>query len=262
MRSYLLEITPDKAAELLRTVKDNRPSSEKYAQILSKDMINSRWQFSPQGLVLDEHGNVLDGQHRLRAVVIAGVPVTFWVTEGVPREVFRVLDSGKPRSMAQLLAIGGEENYVQLAAITRRVCRWNTGQPWSVVSVPTKTELQDAIDSDPSVRRAARFAHGWRARPAPAIAGYAWWLFKRADEGDATWFMERLRDGAGLDEDSPVLTMRNYLNKPSTPSLFRKQEAVIGQMILCWNHWRRGEPHRKLQSPRNPWTNENYPQPV
>jgi hypothetical protein len=262
MHSYLLEVTPDKAGKLLQTRKDNRPLSEKYAQQLAKDMANDRWMLTPQGLVLDEEGNVLDGQHRLRAVAISGRAITFWVTDGVPREVFRALDGGRPRTMANLMYIDREENYVQLAAIARRVCRWRTGQPWSVVSVPTKAELYEVIEADPLIRKAARFAHGWVARPAPNTAGFGWWLFKGVDDEDATWFMERLRDGAGLEDGNPVLTLRNWLNKPGVHGQFRRQEAVIGQMIICWNHWRRGESHGKLQSPRNPWSNENFPQPA
>jgi hypothetical protein len=262
MHSYLLEITPDKAGKMYRTVKNDRPLSEKYAQTLAKDMANDRWVLTPQGLVLDEQGDVLDGQHRLRAVVISGRTVAFWVTDGVPREVFAALDSGRPRTMANLLSIDREENYVQLAAIARRVCRWHTGQAWTVVSVPTKAELREVIDTDPLVRKAARFAHRWRARPAPNTAGFGWWLFKQVDDEDATWFMERLRDGAELADGNPVLTLRNWLNKPGIHGQFIRQEAVVGQMIVCWNHWRRSEPHGKLAPPRNPWSNDNFPRPV
>jgi hypothetical protein len=261
MHSYLMVVTPDKAQEWLRTVKEDRLLREKWAQTLSKDMKSGRWMVTPQGIVLDEDGNVIDGQHRLRAVVIAGVPVEFWVTEGAPRETYQVLDGGRSRTLADRLTAIGTPHAPQLAALARRVYCWKTDQPMADRVPATHLELQEVIDTDPLIKKAAVFAHRWRGKPVPTTAAFGWWLFNQVDSEDATWYMERLRDGHELDLGHPILTLRNRLYREHRPGEFVKQQVVAAWMITCWNKYRAGESYGKIQSPSNPWTNNNYPHP-
>src|SRR6266536_433774 len=130
MESYWEDITPARAAELLRTSKLNRSLNQNWVATLSRDMRSGHWVETPQGLVLDEQGNLLDGQHRLNAVRRADMTVRFWVTKGVPAKMFRHLDGGRGRSMADRLGIDRYSDATQLAAISRKVFAWQNNQPW------------------------------------------------------------------------------------------------------------------------------------
>jgi hypothetical protein len=262
MESYLEEITPDKAKELLRTVKDNRSLVQNYVTVLARDMSAERWYASPQGLVLDDQGNVLDGQHRLSAVVRAGVPVKFWVTRGVPRNAFKYLDAGRSRSMADRLRISGYADSTQLAAITRKVFAWEKGQPWSYTTVASRDDLQETIDKNPLLLEAAKFAHAWRSpsRLAPATAAFAWWLFMGMAEEEASWFMERLRTGTELPVDSGVWAVHDRLSRDPERGKYMKPQLTVAYMITGWNAQRDGRPVKRLMF-RNPLTNDNYPVP-
>ena len=158
MRSYLVEVTPEKATDLLKDREHQRSLNQNWVTTLSRDMRAGRWQPTPQGLILDEDGRLLDGQHRLSAVVRAGVPVQFWITEGADPGMFKHLDGGRARSMADRLKISGYADPSQLAAITRKVFSWQAGQPWNSGIVATREELQDIIDKDPLLMDAAKFA--------------------------------------------------------------------------------------------------------
>lgn len=260
MESYLAEITPDRAAELLKDRDFNRSLNQNWVTTLSRDMKSGRWELTPQGIILAEDGRLLDGQHRMSAVVRAGIPVKFWVTEGAPIEIFKHLDTGRPRSMYDRLKISGYADPSQLAAISRKVFGWQNSQPWSSRTVPTREELQGVIDSDPLLADAARFAHGWRSRPAPATAGFVWWLFMRVDAEDANWFMERLRNGTELAENSGVWAAYDRLWRQATPGKFQKPELTVAYIISGWNAQRDGRKVQRLMF-RNPLSNENYPIP-
>lgn len=65
----------------------NRSVSEGTVQSYANDMKNGRWTMTHQGLAFDVNGNLLDGQHRLWALVFAGVSIKFMVTRGMPVEV-------------------------------------------------------------------------------------------------------------------------------------------------------------------------------
>jgi hypothetical protein len=74
----------------------------------AKEMVAGRWRLTHQGVALDPQGRLLDGQHRLRAVIEAdlsqpGITVPMLVTSGIPRDTFAVMDSGRPRSAGSFL---------------------------------------------------------------------------------------------------------------------------------------------------------------
>lgn len=78
MYSCTIEITPEKAKKLIEMQPRNRkPISRKvdqYAQII----LAGKWSAShPQGLIFNKQAELIDGQHRLLAVIKANIPVSF-----------------------------------------------------------------------------------------------------------------------------------------------------------------------------------------
>jgi len=63
-------------------------------------MDSGEWQLTHQGIAFDKDGNLLDGQHRLQAVINHGRGVEFMVTRNLPHEVFSSLDRGVVRTLA------------------------------------------------------------------------------------------------------------------------------------------------------------------
>lgn len=108
-------ITPKRAQELIDTAENvtyttaeglttsNRKVSPQRVARYAEDMQEGFWQPTHQGLAIDTEGNLLDGQHRLAAVVQTGVPVTMMVCYGVPVETFWLMDGGYSRSAQSFL---------------------------------------------------------------------------------------------------------------------------------------------------------------
>lgn len=79
----------------------------KYAQ----DMLNGDWQLNPQPLIITTEGWLLDGWHRVKAAIRAGMPLMANVTREWPAHgVFKVVDTGKGRTVCQLLKMEGVKN--------------------------------------------------------------------------------------------------------------------------------------------------------
>jgi hypothetical protein len=108
----IMNVTPDVARAMLEQNTDNRrvrPSVvARYAAIMSA----GNWKLSPDGIVFSDK-RLLQGQHRLSAVIAADVAVDLMVWTGVDDEVFRVFDRGATRSTAD--AIGRDVKLVQVA---------------------------------------------------------------------------------------------------------------------------------------------------
>lgn len=106
MHSQIETLTPARAAEILGSKNpNNRPVSRERVRRYAQEMREGRWVLTPQGLAFDSAGNLLDGQHRLAAVVQANEPQAFYVAHDVPREALRGLDQGLGRTAAQMAAL-------------------------------------------------------------------------------------------------------------------------------------------------------------
>ena len=68
------------------------------------DMMSGNWTLSPQGIIFDEYDRLIDGHHRLRAIIKSGVTILMAVTTGAPAESVKVLDTGLKRNPHLILA--------------------------------------------------------------------------------------------------------------------------------------------------------------
>lgn len=101
-------IDPDTAARWLENHnKHNRPLSKLHVKTLATDLSEHRWRVTHQGVAFDWNGDLVDGQHRLQAIVESGVPATLQVTRNVDPKVFEVIDQHRKRTAGQILAMEG-----------------------------------------------------------------------------------------------------------------------------------------------------------
>ena len=104
----VMDVTPEMAFKWLEANTRNRPLSQAHIQRLACDMRNDRWLLTHQGIAFDIYGLLLDGQHRLWAVIEADKPVTMRVFFDEPCESRKVLDTGERRSNLDVLAISSD----------------------------------------------------------------------------------------------------------------------------------------------------------
>ena len=89
--SYVL-VTPETAAEMLKHNTGNRILRPAAIATMAAQMRAGQWTTTHQGIAFDADGNLLDGQHRLHAIVKAGAPILLAVSRGVPSAAFKVMD--------------------------------------------------------------------------------------------------------------------------------------------------------------------------
>lgn len=114
-------ITPEIAREMLKCNTRNLPVRNSHVDYLASEMAAGRWQLTHQGIAFDGD-TLVDGQHRLLAVVQSGVTVQAWVFGDVPLTVQALVDKGRIRSVADELShFDGIEHAKQKAAACRAV---------------------------------------------------------------------------------------------------------------------------------------------
>ena len=101
------EITPKMAKEYLaNNCEYNRRVNDRRVAIYAEDMKAGEWQLNGEAIQFNKHGILINGQHRLNAIIRAGIPVKMMVVRGVEDNV-DLFDRGNARSTYQSLLMGG-----------------------------------------------------------------------------------------------------------------------------------------------------------
>ncbi len=100
MKTALQTVTPAKAAQWLSAHinRDNRALRDHAVSYLANEIKRGKWQTTHQGIAFSTAGRLLDGQHRLAAIVKSNQPVQMMVTTDLDEDSFRVIDCGMKRA--------------------------------------------------------------------------------------------------------------------------------------------------------------------
>lgn len=117
MEMKVERITPQMALEYLKAnIGNYRKLSKARVALYAKDMTDGRWVLNGETITFAENGTLLNGQHRLAAIVQSGKTVDIAVIRGVADDI-RLYDVGGNRTAGQLVkAEGVDVNSSTLAA--------------------------------------------------------------------------------------------------------------------------------------------------
>ena len=96
-------VTPQQALQMLQHNDGNRPLRKRFVDQYVDDIIRGKWKLSHQGVAFSKDGRLLDGQHRLTAIVESGISVQMVIARNVDEASFLVMDRGKTRSLRDIL---------------------------------------------------------------------------------------------------------------------------------------------------------------
>ena len=107
MEIQIVAVTPMLAAEFLTRNATNRRIRPGHVNALSAVMTAGQFQSTHQGIALNVEGELVDGQHRLLAIVKSGVTVRMPVAYGINAEHYGhlMVDVGMNRSTADVYAV-------------------------------------------------------------------------------------------------------------------------------------------------------------
>lgn len=118
--SKVEHITPEMAVEYLKKNTQNyrgQAMSRAKVRQYAEEIKAGRWELNGEGIMFDENGLLKNGQHRLAAIALAGVPVDVLVIRGISRDV-NVYDLGYNRTVSQMVnAKGLNVNSVMQCAV-------------------------------------------------------------------------------------------------------------------------------------------------
>lgn len=159
MKIELATITPDLARKYLETNTDNRAIRPSHVKALAKAMKDGEWKLLHQPIAFDEKGILLDGQHRLLAVLQAGVTIETLVAWEAARDSFDCIDIGAKRSLADITGLPPDQaailRFVTASIVSDRGGRTGAISPQAAENVwpYIKTAVELLVNECSSKRR-------------------------------------------------------------------------------------------------------------
>lgn len=111
MKAEVMTVTPGMAREFLRGNTCNRTIKKDVVCKYANDMKNGLWKLGGQGISISRGGRLLDGQHRLNAIILADVPVSMLVCTDVDDDNVN-FDNGKSRSITDQYKLRGDNSCI------------------------------------------------------------------------------------------------------------------------------------------------------
>jgi hypothetical protein len=246
-------ITPVRAAEMLAANTSNRPVSRVTVRAFAEAMRRGDWLVTHQGIAFDTNGVLVDGQHRLAAVIEADEPIEMTVFTDVEPDTFDVLDTGKRRNAADVLAIEGEKSTTTLAAMVRTVWlyynRPDTSWTGGGASV-TNHQVVQTLAAHPKLRDYVDLGERISAETGmmKSAAGAAAYLIEQANRGKKakiTRWHDGVIEGAGLRKNDPRLVFRRAMfgmsRRQGGSARRRDVREHTGLYLKAFNAWAAGE---------------------
>ena len=108
IQTSIVNVTPDMAEKWLsRNIEHNRKINDERVNAYAREMKDGKWLVTGQAIQFDENGVLIDGQHRLQAVIKAQTPVQMLVTKGLSPMAINVIDTMQARSVNQIMRMTG-----------------------------------------------------------------------------------------------------------------------------------------------------------
>ena len=252
MKTQEMLITPQIAERFLKENKSNRPPTERLISEYARQMKSGLWfEDTDESIKVDSSGLLVDGQHRLLALIRADVSLRFRVSI-VPSEAYKYIDTGKKRTARDAFAHDGISNYTNVAAGLRRYVALKKGLSIgydsggiSMTDIRTSNaELLALYSQSPNLYQGAYSnASSWyrksgRLMRTTDIMAY-YLCFSDLSADDAFAFMSFLFEGSAPDPRSPILLLRTRLLEDKTNTRYKISALIKNALIVkTWNLFR------------------------
>lgn len=270
---FAADMTPEVASELLGNNPSNRTISDRNSSKITRQITNGEWQFNGDAIRLTEDGTMIDGQHRAVACISANTPIRVLVVWGVPAETQDTIDTGKSRTLTDILAIRGYANTALLSVVLRSIytrdhgsleecfemqgyvtrLRWTNAELLAFLNL-NEDRIRDLMKI--AIQRGDKIPYMPKSTAAVLIEE-----FEDASNEDADEFWYRLTTGVADHPQDPCLVLRRTLQREADKHYRegRSNVWIAAITIKAWNAYLQGKPVNHLRMIRGGTQPELFP---
>jgi len=255
-RVEIVQMTPERAERLLDANVRNRSLKVDRQKNYAGQMKAGQWLVDGNPIRVDRDGVLLDGQHRLRGIVESGTTQTVILITGLEPQAMNSIDTGASRTLGDLLklSIPDMKDEAKIGSLSRVLLIRSLGEPLPVAfSTSGSAIAQDSrvtnatiIDfyarqriivdrlhrAGEQVRRARPAWKGFSSRVVAVVRAE----LEQIDFDDAEFFFDRIKDGADLDANHPIMALIRYGDRTAASRDTNPSSTVWAAMLIkAWN---------------------------
>jgi len=250
-----MTIGPEQAATLLKLNHNNRLLNMTTVIRYASDMSTGRWRNVGDPIRFNGT-DLLDGQHRLSAIVMSGVTLEMYVIDGLTQDDMAVIDTGKPRTLGDTLRWAGATNVSATAGITRKLCGlakgYNLGGDTTPYARLSKSEQLEFYQNNTELvewagrsgLRIHRQLGGGKVSWGTAL-GYL--VTNGAARLNVDEFVSILCEGIELTDSSPIWALRNWAIRMTVQRKRVREDQIVIITVRAYNHWRNGTKIKQMK---------------
>lgn len=243
-------VSPTLAEEMLKGMGPNRPVATSRVMTLANEMRLGKWQLNGETVIVSDTGKLLDGQHRLLAVIESGCTVQLTIASDVPEVAFETIDTGRSRSAGDIGAMAGIERSKMVMAAAAMI--WRLWHQTGVAEVCPPTMALRVVERYPSLKKWAPFIKSQSYRSVIPAGSFLAALVYLEDIAKmphrAEQFFAGIDSGADLSEGSPVLTLRQRMINMRAQGQIMNSHTVWNSVARALTAVEEGELLYKIQA--------------
>lgn len=263
MNIEIVTMTPQWAQAILDQNTHNRPIRKDVIQKYAYDIENNRYKLTHQGIAIGTNGILLDGQHRLLAIVKTGIAIPIALATNCNPDTFAVLDTGITRKSTDVLSMQQVANASMTSAIVRMTIMYyeHFDKIWQGrLRYPSNDDILEYYNNmsenvDFAVQK-SRYVknHFKQLTSASAVGGFTVLaLDKGYNKEHIELFVQKLATGMNLEGLCPILKLRTSVFN----GLFRTKGATVVQLTLAsliktFNNWNSNIEVKQFKVPNVP----------
>lgn len=216
MGKYCVErqiITPEIAKIMLMRNSNNRKVRQLKVEAYARTIKAGLWMLTNQGIGFNIDGDLIDGQHRLLACIMANTGFETYVTFGMEKEAQRVIDGCVPRSVPDQLQLSGTTNAKIKVAIAACIISAVAGASRVAMSIDIAEKVIDLYSDEIDFIWFENKCNK-KLKYVPAITGII--LAAKVDLDKAVEFRDKYSKGDNLSLGDSALTLRNFMMNRDT----------------------------------------------
>jgi hypothetical protein len=212
-KTTLREISPEIAEEYLSKSEGNRKLNKYRVAMYIRDLQKGNWGIGDT-IKFDVNGILIDGHHRLTAVLQSGITARFLVTTGLPPESRSFINLATPWKLSEISKVAGHAFSQQHFAVAKILeFGLNGGVQNTRKSSTSYTENLTLVQKyAPALTFAIKHCVGKKYAPAPVMAVVAR-AFYSQDTNRLIQFVDVLSSGIPISakEDTAAIRLRNFI---------------------------------------------------
>lgn len=204
------------ATRILEINQNNRPLRDYHATRISELMKRGRWKENGQTIKIGINGDVLDGQHRLWAIIYSKCVVWLIIVYGVKNDAFSTIDTIQmPRSGADVLAVNGLDRHrTRTASALAWLIRYERGTIEEYRARQYRVEnfdIENAFSAHPEMIRAVEKVRKLGPIINVSILAFVYYLLVSRDADLAQRMLRTLEEPANVSISDPFFRLRETM---------------------------------------------------